>query len=250
MSGSARGAELTERIDRTFDVKPGATVSLSNVNGSITIAAWDQPRVRVIAVKEVRADRNEVKDVLRELRVDLQPKDGGLVITTNYPRNHDGDSLFGWMFGDSVSREVTYELTVPRSMSLDLSNTNGSIRVADVSGIHEVETTNGKIELSRCSGAVDASTTNGSIRAELLSVTKGRTLRFHTTNGPIEVAVPKDFAANVDADTTNGAIHTDLPIATTHVSRNSLIGTINGGGTSLRMRTTNGGIAVRSLGKS
>src|SRR5688572_1547560 len=86
-AGSAKGAELTERIDRTFDVRPGATVVLSNVNGGITITAWDQPRVRVVAVKEVKGDRDETKAALRDLRVELQPKDGGLVITTHYPRN-------------------------------------------------------------------------------------------------------------------------------------------------------------------
>jgi hypothetical protein len=64
------------------------------------------------------------------------------------------------------------------------------------------------------------------------------------------VVVPANIAADVDAGTTNGSIKTDLPISTTRVDRNSLRGSINGGGTPLRMRTTNGGIAIRTLGKS
>lgn len=242
VAASVRGAELTERIDRTFDVRPGARVLLSNVNGGITVTAWDQPRVRVVAVKEVHADRDDVKNVLRELRVELQPKDGGLVITTHYPKNNWGDTIFDWLFGDHVSRQVTYELTVPRTMSVDVSNTNGSIRLSDVSGAHALETTNGRIEMSRCAGSIDASTTNGSIHAELLNVSKGQPMRLHTTNGRIELAMPSNVAFDVDADTTNGRIQTDLPVATTRVARNSLRGSINGGGASLRMSTTNGGI--------
>jgi DUF4097 and DUF4098 domain-containing protein YvlB len=127
-----------------------------------------------------------------------------------------------------------------------VNNTNGSIRVSDVTGNHELDTTNGKIVVERCAGSLEASTTNGSIEAELTKVNKGQPLRFETTNGRIEVDLPKELALDVDASTTNGAIHTDLPIETTRVSRNSLRGTINGGGTLLRMRTTNGGIEIGS----
>jgi DUF4097 and DUF4098 domain-containing protein YvlB len=247
---SVGAAELKERIDRTFDVRPGAKVELSNVNGAIRITSWDQPRVRVIAEKEVHADSDDVKEVLKSLRVELTPRDGGLVIMTHYPRHNDGGSIFDWLLGDHVSREVTYEITVPRTMSVEVENTNGSIRLSDVTGVHELETTNGKIEVSHCAGTLSASTTNGSISAELVKVAKGQPLRFNTTNGAIHIAVPSDLAVDVDADTTNGSIHTDLPIATTHVARNSLRGTINGGGASLKMRTTNGGIEIRTLGKS
>lgn len=248
---TAAAAELTETIDKTFNVRSGATVSLTNVNGRITVGAWDQPRVRVIARKEVRAGRDEVDEAIRALRVDMQPRDGGLVITTHYPRSNDGiSSIFDWLTGSDVHAEVEYELTVPRSMNVEVSNTNGAIRLAGVTGRHELDTTNGRIEVADCAGSLDASTTNGAIHAELKSVTKGESLRFETTNGRISVALPASLAVEVDAGTTNGSIHTDLPVATTRISKNSLRGTINGGGTPLRMRTTNGGIEIKAIGRS
>ncbi len=247
----ATAATRTETIDRTFDVKPGATVKLTNVNGRITVNAWDQSRVKVVATKRVEADSDDVQQALKDLRVDLQPRDGGLVIETHYPREHDGPaSIFSWLLGDHIEAQVTYELSVPRTMNVDVSNTNGAIVVSDVAGKHELDTTNGKIDVARCAGSLDASTTNGAIHAELTKVNKGQPLRFETTNGRIEVELPQDLALDVDADTTNGSIHSDLPVSTTHISRNSLRGTINGGGTSLRMRTTNGGIAIRTGGRS
>jgi DUF4097 and DUF4098 domain-containing protein YvlB len=249
LAASASAASLTQTIDKTFDVRPGATVSLSNVNGRVTIKSWDQPRVHVVAVKEVEADRDEVKRVLDDLRVELQPKDGGLVITTHHPKETEGFSgFFSWLTGDRVSAEVTYDITVPRTMNVEAANVNGGIVVSDVTGKHELETVNGKIEVSRCAGSLDASTTNGSIHAELTKVTKGQPLHFETTNGRIEVQVPKDLAVDVDAGTTNGSISSDLPVSTNRFEKNSLRGTINGGGTPLKMRTTNGGIAIRSIG--
>lgn len=242
-------AELSETIDRTFNVRPGANVKLSNVNGAITVASWDQPRVRVIARKKVEADRGEVQEVMRALRVDMEQRDGGLVITTHYPRENGASSFFDWLIngGDDVEAQVRYELTVPRSMSLDVSNVNGAIRVTDVAGKHDLDTTNGKIEVARCAGSLDASTTNGAIHAELTKVAQGSPLRFSTTNGRIEVALPASLAIDVDAGTTNGSIRSDLPVAATRVSENSLRGSINGGGTPLRIRTTNGGIAIKTL---
>ena len=90
---AAAAAELTETIDRTFDVRAGANVVVSNVNGRITINSWDQPRVRVIAKKEVEGDRSELKEAMRELRVDIQPRDGGLVVTTHYPKRGSVTSI-------------------------------------------------------------------------------------------------------------------------------------------------------------
>ena len=249
LSTAASAAELTQTIDKTFDVRPGAELVLSNVNGKITISSWDQPKVRVIAVKEVEADRSEIQQVMKELVVEMQPKNGGLVVTTHHPkRSEDGPAgFFDWLMGNRVEASVTYEVTVPRAMNVDVTNTNGGIHLNNVTGKLELDTTNGKIELARCAGSLDASTTNGSIHAELVRVAKGQPLRCETTNGRIEVVVPRNFAGDVDAGTTNGSISTDLPINTTRTGRNSLRGTINGGGTPVRLHTTNGGIAIRSM---
>jgi Putative adhesin len=249
LATTAGAAELSETIDRTFDVRAGAEFVLSNVNGRITISSWDQSKVRVIAHKEVDGDRDELKKALAELRVEMQPRNGGLVVITHYPKENDGvSSIFSWLSGDHIDANVRYEITVPRTMNVDVTNTNGGIHLNNVTGKHELDTTNGKIEVTRCAGSLDASTTNGGIDAELIRVAQGQPLRFETTNGRIEVALPAGTGADLDAATTNGSINSDLPVATTRTSSNSLRGTINGGGTSLRMRTTNGGITIRSVG--
>ena len=224
-----------------------ALTFVTNTNGRITVTAWDQPRVKVLAVKKVEADSDDIDAAMKALRVDLQPRDGGLVIDTIYPRENSGPgSIFAWLTGDHVNAQVTYELMVPRTMNVDVSNTNGAIQVSDVAGKHELDTTNGKIDVERCAGSLDASTTNGSIHAELTKVDRGQPLRFETTNGRIELELPANLAVDLDASTTNGDIDSELPVTTTHTSKNSLRGAINGGGTSLRMRTTNGGISLRT----
>ncbi|HVR38704.1 MAG TPA: DUF4097 family beta strand repeat-containing protein [Thermoanaerobaculia bacterium] len=245
LASAAGAATLTDKIDKTFDVRPGAQLSLSNVNGHITIRAWDQPRVHVVAEREASSlYQEEAQKAFKALRVELTPKAGGLDIVTHQPRNNF--DFLDMLFGKSVNTKVTYDVTVPRTMNVTIDNTNGGIDVTDVSGDFNVETTNGQIEITRCAGSIDASTTNGIITAQLTSVTKGKSLKMETTNGRISLTVPTSISADVDAGTTNGRISTDLPIETRNVERNSLRGKINGGGTPVRLRTTNGSIEIRT----
>jgi len=245
---AASATTLEEKFDRTFDVRPGARMSLANVNGTITIRAWDQPRVRIQAQKKVKGSGSEnARQAMAELKIEVVPSDGGLRVMTRYPKRGEGLDFLNWMFGGNhVNASVTYEVDVPRSMNLDLDTTNGGINVSDIRGSHRIETTNGRISLARCAGDIEAETTNGSIRAELLDVTPGKAMRLSTTNGRISLAAPPTLAAHVDAATTNGSINTELPVSTTHAGRRSLRGNINGGGPELRLRTTNGSIEIRA----
>jgi DUF4097 and DUF4098 domain-containing protein YvlB len=249
LAAAALHAEtLSQTIDRTFDVRPGATFALDNVNGHVTVTSWDQPRIRVHAVKTVsRADNP--RGALNELQVEMTPRDGGVTVHTIYPKR-SGSGFLDFLAGNwgGSDEKVEYDVTVPRSMSLELETTNGPIEVNGVSGTLKAETTNGQVVLARCAGNVDASTTNGSVKAELLTVARDRMNRLSTTNGRIVLKVPPSLAAEIDASTTNGSIESELPVTTHSIGHHSLRGTINGGGASLRLRTTNGSIAILNGG--
>lgn len=247
IASAANGATLTEKVDRTVDARPGSRFALSNVNGGVTLRAWDQPRVRVVAEKRVKAGSDEAaREVMKKLRVDINSNAQGVSVTTTHPEKN-GWGFFDWLSGDSVDASVKYEIYLPRTMNLDIETVNGAIAASDLNGKLEVETVNGAVDLTNCSGALQAATVNGAIRAELTQVTKNADIRLATTNGRIVLYVPQTLAADVDVDTLNGGIETDLPVATTSVSRNSLRGKINGGGGDLKLSTTNGSIEIRTM---
>lgn len=247
VSSIASAATLTETFDRTFDVKAGAKFSLENTNGRITVRSWDQPKIRVRGEKRVESrDADTAKKAFAALKIEPVLSSTGLSITTHYPRT-SSDGFFDWLAGTNVSMSVTYEVTVPRAVNVDVDNTNGSIDISDVRGSARVSNTNGHIELLRCSGDVDAETTNGHIKAELAEVTPNKALRLETTNGRISVSVPRSINARLDASTTNGRINSDLPVTTVgEVRRTSLRGAINSGGPEMRLRTTNGSIDIQA----
>ena len=249
MAGAAGAETLREPVDRTIDIRPGGEVSLVNINGKITITSWDQPRVRLQAEKYVESrDEQAAKKAMQELRIDVKATANGVTIETRQPRNDGASGLLEALFGDHVNMGVRYELKVPRSVNLNVENTNGSVHVEDLSGRLNLETTNGRIEVARCSGSVNAGTTNGAIHAQLLQVASGASMHLETTNGGITLAIPPTLAANIEAGTTNGSVSTDVPITTTRFEKHSLRGTMNGGGALIRLSTTNGGIRINKAG--
>lgn len=243
-AATAGATTLEQTFDRTYDIRPGARLVLDNVNGRVTVAAWDQPRVRIIARQRVESRDGDLARKTMAGLVNVAADANGVRIHTNQPRNADG--FFAWLAGQSIQTRVNYDIAVPRSMNLDVETVNGTVSAANVSGALRFSTVNGRINIERCAGELNASTTNGGIVAELLSLTPGRPLKLSTTNGRISVAVPRTIAARVDASTANGAITSEIPVQAHSSSRNSLRGTMNGGGNAeLSLHTTNGSIDIR-----
>jgi len=243
-AATAGASTLEETLDRTVDVRPGARLTLDNVNGRVTVTAWNQPRVRIHALRRVEGrDAKLVQQTMANL-VNIAADPNGVRIHTNHPQGANG--FFAWLAGETVETRVHYEITVPQNMNLDVETVNGTLTANNVSGALRFATVNGRITIERCAGELDASTTNGGIAAEMLALTPGRPVKLSTTNGRISVAVPRTIAARVDASTSNGSINSELPVLAHTSSRNELRGTINGGGNAeLSLHTTNGSIDIK-----
>jgi DUF4097 and DUF4098 domain-containing protein YvlB len=66
-------------------------------------------------------------------------------------------------------------------------------------------------------------------------------------NGSVTVSLPKQLDADLEAETVNGAIETDYPITVSgRLTPRHLSGRIGQGGRSLRLKTVNGSIHIRS----
>jgi len=234
-----------ETIERNFDFKSGGKLVLSNTNGKITIRSWDEERVQIKAELRIRApDGEEAKEIAQKaIEIDYVPEE--IRITT---KGQGNKSFRNFLLGRKRGVSVNYTLSVPRRVNLDIRSVNGGMGIADIEGRIEARTTNGGIGISSVSGSVNAHTTNGGIKVELNEVSPNESMSFTTTNGGIKVCLPQTIKADISARTTNGGIHTDLPLEVkgSFNSRN-IRGKINGGGASIELHTTNGGISILSV---
>jgi len=240
----AFAVEIEEHFDQSYDLGAGGSVSVSNVNGAIIVQGWEGDQVRVEAVKRVKAgSRGSAQEAMERIEVRVDHRGDRLEVKTRLPS--DGNSFFGWLFGNHANANVTYTVSVPRRTDVEVDTVNGKVKVRGVAGRVEADTTNGHIEMADVRGSVKAGTTNGGIDVELTDVTEGAGMRFATTNGSIHLVLPRDARVSVDADTTNGGIHLDDLVADIRSkSRRHLRAEVNGGGADLRLTTTNGGIRI------
>lgn len=243
LAAPAMAATKTERIDRLFSVPAGTAVSVSNVNGPITVTSWDRPQIRLVAEKKVKTGSEaSAAQALRELKIEIEHRRGTLDIRTRHPKSNNG--FLDWLSGNSVDASVRYELTVPRNLDASLETVNGTVKVQGVQGRLEIETVNGRIAITSSGGAIEASTVNGGIDAELLNVVPAE-MSLSTVNGGVELSLPATVQADLNVRTVNGGISSDLPLTAMTSGKRQLRGQINGGGPALEIRTTNGGVRIR-----
>jgi DUF4097 and DUF4098 domain-containing protein YvlB len=262
---AAQAATLKETFQKSYPLRAGEKVTLRNVNGGVTVEAWDRAEVQVVAEKQVKAgDAELAKKAMGQVQIQAGRAEGGLQIETKLPKRNSG--VFDWMFGRDVNINVKYTLRVPREVKLDVETVNGGLRLAGTRGDVVMETTNGGIEIEKTAGrlelgttngaiqvagsagSVDAETTNGGIEIELNEVSDGDDMRFSTTNGGVTLRLPRNIRVSLDAAVSNGRVSSDFEVdGADGRNRRRLSGDINGGGGRLVVRTTNGSVTIEEI---
>ncbi|HZD05167.1 MAG TPA: DUF4097 family beta strand repeat-containing protein, partial [Longimicrobiales bacterium] len=186
-----------------------------------------------------------------EVRVEVVEHDGGVTVCAVYP-TPPGQRSNVCAPGDearlSVQHndvQVEFEVKVPEGVRFEAVTVNGDVRGTDLDGDAKVSTVNGDIEVVTA-GFAEASTVNGSIQASVGGRAFAGGVSFETVNGSIELDLPDDVDADLDASWVNGGLTTDLPFDVQgRIGRRSARGVLGDGGPTLRLRTVNGSIRIR-----
>ncbi len=253
------GETREEIVEYTFDFTPSKTLSVHARNGGIALETWARDQVFVRAVKKAKADSEEDAEELLEITtIEIEETDGHLEIRTQHPDNM-------WKLFRKRNVSVSYAITVPQSVRLDLESINGNISIAPTTGHARSETINGNIKMNGTRGAVDARTTNGKISlTEMRGGVNAKTvngsvkieiaeqiqddIRAETINGRLQLSLPSGFQGHIQGKTSNGHIDTEFPIVVKGRIGKSIRGDLNGGnGPSIRLQTLNGSIDIEQL---
>jgi DUF4097 and DUF4098 domain-containing protein YvlB len=227
-------AALTEEFHHTYPLAAGGRISLENINGSVHVSSWDRNEVKIDAIK--RADD---KQDLDEARIEVEADNNSVSIRTKYPEHQN------YSEGRHLA-SVEYTLTVPKNVRLDKFNLiNGSLDVHDISGQVNASCINGKLTATGLSGTIRLATVNGRAEAEI-SPSGNDPLEISSVNGPVELTLPSDAKARIEATTISGSIDNSFGL---HVNRHRFVGRdlqgeLGGGGTLIRLNNVNGRIEI------
>ncbi len=228
--------QYSEVFDQTYALDEGGSVALDNVNGDVSIEVWEQPQVKVHAVKKASS-----RELLEGLQVKVMANGAAVRITTEYPstRGHSG--------GERIQLEVEYTLTVPRSGVLDdIDLVNGNLSVVGVEGGVQAESVNGTIVVRESAGRAVLSTVNGGIELYVDRLGDDDDVELESVNGAIDLYLSGSVGADLRAETVNGQIRNGFGLEV-HKGKYvgaDLQGAIGGGGPRIEIETVNGKIRV------
>jgi hypothetical protein len=231
-------ARATEEWTHTYPLTAGGEVRIVNTNGRIDVEGVDGSTVEVRAERIARgATDSAARELLPRIVIKEDIKPDRITLET--------ERMNGIMIGAGF--EVRYHVRAPKNAVVNVTNTNGQVVVNALAGKVVASTTNGAVKGTNLTGGVDGRTTNGSVSIEMASVGPDP-VSLETTNGSVTLMLPEKAKATVSASVTNGGITVGAldNFEVTEKSRRRLEGRLNGGGTPVELRTTHGGIRLRS----
>jgi len=230
-------ARATDEWTRSYPLQAGGEVRIVNTNGKIDIEGTDGSTVEVRAERIARgATDAAARELLPRIVIkeDIRPDRVSL----------ETERMSGIMIGAAF--EVRYHVRAPKKAVVNITNTNGQVALAALDGKVKAQTTNGGVNGRGLSGGVDARSTNGGVTIDMAAVGPD-SITLRTTNGGVTLTLPDRAKANLTASCTNGGINVSAleNLEISEQSRRRVEGRLNGGGTAIEVRTTNGGIRVR-----
>ncbi len=184
-------ATAPQGTDTTVTVRAGSRLELSSQEGDITVATWNRNAIRI------ETDNDDDTRIVVD-------QGGGVVSLRAHHR-----------YGPS---EVSWKLTVPAEMAMELSSQSGDVAVDGARGEVNVSTVEGKItvrggtgyitlqsvegdiDLHEASGRIALTTVDGSIKASGLQ----GDLKASAVDG--EILLDDIESSNVEANTVDGEI--------------------------------------------
>src|SRR5579885_2226291 len=226
---------VTEEFHHTYPLAANGRISLENINGPVHITAWNQNQVKVDAIK-----RSHDEQRLKEAQIRVDASQDAISLRTEYPE-HDN-----WNDGDRHNpASVEYTLMVPRNARLDgIKLINGALDVTAVSGEVRASCINGKLVAKGLKGRADLTTVNGKLDATFDNT--AQPLELSSVNGSVDLTLPSDAKARIEATTVHGGIENDFGLHSNdhRFIGHDLQGELGGGGTEIRLRNVNGRIEI------
>lgn len=247
---SERGAEAIasssqdekERFDQTYPFDMDGTIEISNINGDITVEAWDSPQIQLEAVKTA-----DSRERLADVEIKIDATQSRFSVTADYKPWKDRVRAEGEENKKYSKLSVEFKLRVPSTATLkEIETINGSVTISNMRTYTEVSAVNGSVTATNLRGTAKLSTVNGTVTGDFDDLNGDSSISLMTVNGTVKLALPSNTNATVKANSVNGEISNDfgLPVRKGKYVGRDLYGRIGSGEVKVRLNSVNGGIEI------
>ncbi len=241
---------ILEKIEKTYNVKAGGSLTIVSEFGAIEIQTAEQDKVEIVVTKAAKSLKRSAKEALADFEVAFSPENIGAptfgqeddtpdylsVVPEETEVHIEGKFKHGRERWQKILNrlEIRFHVTVPKNYNVDLSTQGGSIKVGDLDGTVRAHTSGGSLRFGNITGTVWGRTSGGSIKL----TSCGSPVDLKTSGGSIEVV---DVAGDVQARTSGGSLRFGA-------IQGSIWGKTSGG--SIKVASCSGGADVQSSGGS
>ena len=257
----------SEEIEQTISFDNVYDIFIDNVDGDIEIQAIENlEEISVKVTKQIDAlDKDMAKNYCEAIEIkQLREKDRIILKTEVSAASATApDALSEGIF----SARVNYHIGVIQDIAVVIRNGRGNVRIEGITGAQDIGTTNGTVELIGVLGQFQVtvikgsikgkiwlngesafSTTNGLIDLEILD-TLSFPLTLETTDGDINLRLPSEYSADLEAQCKNGKVISEIPLTIEKQKSASVLrGNFNDGGPLLKLNASNGDITIQEIG--
>jgi len=194
----------------------GGDITDCNITAKITAGAWTQ---------------EEAKELAGKVEIDVQESAKGVTIRVKKPANS--------------KVEVSFDIIVPRTVSLICNSDVGAINITDIKGEIKAATDVGAVKCIDVYGKIDLGSDVGEVIAKYAKDAPAACYATLKTDvGKINFTGPADMSAQIDASTDVGGIDTALPITVTGKVGKELHGSVGEGQGKVHLSTDVGAISI------
>lgn len=141
-----------KKITKEYSVQADARLKIDNSYGNVNVTTWDENTVVINVV--VRTNGNDEEDVtnkLDEINVAFKASSDFVSAQTTFSNSKSRSWWNSWK-NNNVNMEVHYEIKVPLTNDLDLSNDYGGISLNSSQGNVQISCDYGKITIGELLG--------------------------------------------------------------------------------------------------
>jgi DUF4097 and DUF4098 domain-containing protein YvlB len=250
-----------------YTVGSGATISVVNENGTVTVHPSNGRQVAISAT--LQSDKVEVDSTQNGNRITARthvlqkptPEQARVDLEVSVPQdaNVNIDSGVGQIRVENIHGNVTIEsddasvdIAGVSNGAVQIQTINGRVNLTDVKQSRvQISSTGGNVQLTSVNGPrVSVKTTSGNILF-VGDFSGGGSYSLMNHNGDIDVRLPSNSSVDLSARSVKGSVENDFPFQKNiHPSfqlsdGRSFAGTSNSGASSVELRSFSGKIRVK-----
>lgn len=233
-------AECQTLINKSINVAHQSSLKIKTLHTDVIVKTWDKNEILIdgyVSIDEGASDdvfdldiKEKSNYISIETSMNLQSlKKKNTYISSN---NYNKDCSVKYSNGHMIKSELT--ITIPKSITLDIAATYGSVKVEDLSQNTSIENT------------------YGSIDAIVENMENIENLMLHSVYSTVDLTISPRIKADMELITDFGQIYTDIEmdIKTNKSMKRNFMGdkiksSLNGGGNKIKLESNYSNVYVR-----